>query len=785
MKFDDMYGALQRADYQEILKCGRLDDTATRREFLTRRTVGKAPREPTYTFDSRDEYFATLSVEARITQELEERDQRKDFECTAMVQKLSRHNRPIFIAMLSKVKKETAQEIGKGDNAEISWKLPGDSTFKAGWKLKFNETIPGSRPDELVGTLEEGGILAKEGQKQKWGPLIFKVNIIPRHSRYVYIWDAQQRLQSPGRFGVIMDFLLAKDLEKNVRTFNIYHGLGDQNLVKDEVFQLNESQLKAINLARHAPAGFVLVQGGPGTGKTHFATEAVLPFFRDTKKHHLLLTSAGNRGADAMAEALYQRTKYLIGNGISPGAIVRLHSIKTEISIFLRPARMARYGTSDDPQISDQARGKHKDETTMLIEHFASTKFAEVDDDRVQHLHLALGTRMQQALGLQKDGTFTAPTKYPALEVLYKRYLRGEKWTAKDQTLLEEESEILARHTISNATAICSTVAGAMDINVTRAYGSLAELIVVDEAARIPEYDWWPLIAFYTNARCKLMIGDKNQLPPFIGQTQRDNPFKAQIGLSLQERIQKSCSDQNLEWSGFFRTQYRAVPQVAQVYNQAFYGGRISSGISLESRTLAKQIVGHNKKYYGGAHDRSVLFANLPEARNQQDHSSRYCDLSAAVILNILERLLKDGFGTTKMCSMAILVPYHAQRKRLKAAMAKMAIEFPATAHVVLETGDTVQGREFDVVLLDPVVTSSPGFLNKNRLNVLVSRARDGLYVVGNSDQWDRMLYEDSQPLKAIRRQLLEFGVTWTGDQTSRFYDPETFRCHRDAYDSD
>lgn len=52
-------------------------------------------------------------------------------------------------------------------------------------------------------------------------------------------------------------------------------------------------------------------------------------------------------------------------------------------------------------------------------------------------------------------------------------------------------------------------------------------------------------------------------------------------------------------------------------------------------------------------------------------------------------------------------------------------------AGIQLRTVDGFQGGEAPIVLLDLVITDHPGFVREpNRLNVTLTRARDGLIVV-------------------------------------------------------
>lgn len=51
---------------------------------------------------------------------------------------------------------------------------------------------------------------------------------------------------------------------------------------------------------------------------------------------------------------------------------------------------------------------------------------------------------------------------------------------------------------------------------------------------------------------------------------------------------------------------------------------------------------------------------------------------------------------------------------------------------------DGYQEYENNIIILDFVMTQTPGFLNEiNCLIVVLSRARDGLYILGNKEAWD------------------------------------------------
>jgi superfamily I DNA and/or RNA helicase len=204
-------------------------------------------------------------------------------------------------------------------------------------------------------------------------------------------------------------------------------------------------------------------------------------------------------------------------------------------------------------------------------------------------------------------------------------------------------------------------------------------------------------------------------------------------------------------------------------------------------RPIAQAILRHNHDQHGIQSE--VIFCDVKDAQeNKNRNGSKFCEAYVIAVLTILEKLLRDGFGKEpKACTMAILTPYQAEYKLLLRAKAEMKKVYATAEHVVVETIQKVQGVEYDIVIVDPVCVRQPGFLDKRILNVLFSRARSGLYVVGNHDTWSRMHRSDSYWLRAFARQLVQHKRPWPEDlKTSQFYDPVWAQSRRyDDNDSD
>ncbi|RYP92687.1 hypothetical protein DL770_001200 [Monosporascus sp. CRB-9-2] len=220
-----------------------------------------------------------------------------------------------------------------------------------------------------------------------------------------------------------------------------------------------------------------------------FLVRAVKPFFLDKESfHRILLTSAGNKGADSLAAALHKQLQGLHKESSSRkhAYVIRLYSIKTEREIFLADARASRRKKLNPKSemmpgpTLPHSQQETRDVITTHFHTYAKEKLEGVDDERVQNIELALGTRMKQMAGIQRDDNVRIIQDESFLH-LYSRFSDEDDFNPKEMEEFEQ-----------------------------------AELIVVDEAARVPEYQWWSLLVFYPNAVGKIMVGDSDQLLPYV-----------------------------------------------------------------------------------------------------------------------------------------------------------------------------------------------------------------------------------------------------------------------------
>ncbi|KAL4862437.1 P-loop containing nucleoside triphosphate hydrolase protein [Aspergillus spectabilis] len=107
--------------------------------------------------------------------------------------------------------------------------------------------------------------------------------------------------------------------------------------------------------------------------------------------------------------------------------------------------------------------------------------------------------------------------------------------------------------------------------------------------------------------------------------------------------------------------------------------------------------------------------------------------MTCALVMHIMRQ------GVYGRNDIAVLTPYSGQLQRLHAAFQEDSL-IPVGENLRIATVDSFQGEEAKVVIISLVRSNSSkevGFLkNPNRINVLLSRAQHGMYLIGNSDTY-------------------------------------------------
>ncbi|KAG5650471.1 hypothetical protein H0H81_012134 [Sphagnurus paluster] len=239
------------------------------------------------------------------------------------------------------------------------------------------------------------------------------------------------------------------------------------------------------------------------------------------------------------------------------------------------------------------------------------------------------------------------------------------------------------------------------------------------------------------------LIGDHKQLPPVIRSAEAQ---ALGLGLSLFERL----TQEGVVPSVMLDTQYRMHPAISrfpssEFYDHALQDGTVDGAGNAHSR-LSPPASQHLKTNSTTGHHPSVIFIDHTGAESMKERSRVNID-EAHIVASIVEDLLLNN-PQLSGGDIGIIAPYVAQISlltRLFNRDAKYCERFRAVlgdqramqlANVEIKTVDGFEGREKDVIIFSTVRNNPGGYIgflaDRRRLNVGLTRARRGLFVVGN-----------------------------------------------------
>lgn len=279
------------------------------------------------------------------------------------------------------------------------------------------------------------------------------------------------------------------------------------------------------------------------------------------------------------------------------------------------------------------------------------------------------------------------------------------------------------------------------------------------------------LTALLPSVEHGILIGDHLQLRPQIQNydLQSTNPRGQQYSLdmSLFERLVQPPHDTDLRVPySILETQRRMHPSIAELVRSTLYPALKDA----ETVTNYPGVVGMKKRLFWFHHERLEGKAQSNDALSTSHTNDFEVEMTAALVSHLSQQ------GAYAQGDIAVLTPYLGQLHRLRRRMESMfdicvnerdleeldalqadGAEVPVARTSLLSktsrvskttllksvrvaTVDNFQGEEAKVIVIS-LVRSNPqsncGFLRtSNRINVLLSRAQHGMYIIGNSDTY-------------------------------------------------
>ncbi|KAK8113593.1 nonsense transcript regulator [Apiospora sp. TS-2023a] len=308
-----------------------------------------------------------------------------------------------------------------------------------------------------------------------------------------------------------------------------------------------------------------------------------------------------------------------------------------------------------------------------------------------------------------------------------------------------------------------------------------------DEAGRATEAAGLASFAFFPEAIFRALSGDAKQPHAMIfsgaGKPEDKvkkgeivNQFVRQLETSILERMGEGrCPVSNLRITHRMRGGLETFP------SQQFYEGKMESAHNDFTDEFYR--VRHFLGRYGRGVAGPVLMLNM-QSYEDQDGTSYLNHTNAGFVVRAVVNAFKQDLcaihptETTpgKRARIVIISPYDAQRQLYNELLSRVSDAEFVRDLVDVRTIPHVQGHEGELVFFDTVRTSRLGFLGEpENANVCLTRAKYGLFVIGDLDCWKGA---SAGPFPEWESYLRECGAV-RGYKEANFA-VDCARCHQD-----
>ncbi|OCK91701.1 uncharacterized protein K441DRAFT_679416 [Cenococcum geophilum 1.58] len=466
----------------------------------------------------------------------------------------------------------------------------------------------------------------------------------------------------------------------------------------------------------------------------------------------ILLVAVQNETVDELfdrAQAVFP--SYCAEIGTPTPITCRAHAFKSEAVIF-RQAKEANNRTEapylfNDGEASILAEWKNIRSSAHLIRQSylkeAITRYRGIRDSRVVKLqgsvaYFALEIAGQIPMRPEYQTKFDAKTR-AAWITKFQKLAEYEDRLA-DQTLTEEDNVTrnalitqLFDVTYAQIDVIVTTLSNAMDHGMASRFK--ANVIGLEEAGRVRECELWGLFSLYHTAKVRLFIGDSKQLPPILFAPTEYDGFSSQGSLALILRLRIA----GLESPRLWRTERYSHPLFIKVLDVIYGENRI---VASDTALMRQGYRAHFLDFVHTVLDAQhpiVLFDILGAKAQVNKAMSKYNRVGCVVSMHCITTLLRKGVPGREI---TYITPYKGQLQLAGFAREDAARRFPNIAphleQVQFSTVDSYMGKENSIAIVDAVVSGNIGFLGLvGRVTVMVSRARDGMAIIMNAENFN------------------------------------------------
>ncbi|KAG6147076.1 hypothetical protein E4U28_007793 [Claviceps purpurea] len=555
--------------------------------------------------------------------------------------------------------------------------------------------------------------------------------------------------------------------------------------VGGSTYKLDEAQRDA--LVNALGSAVSLIQGPPGTGKSFIGALAVRILLSQEKPLRILVLSYTNHALDQFLDEL-------IHIGVNPGIMTRLgskasasvESISTEVQF--KNSGMRR--TNGIHARLSLLKGEMEELRQSTDMDFKQWKARPTLEDVLEHLEFNGEDHLFHTAFKPDEGGQELPPDY-----LICRWVHGEGpgdlaknmspksasiWSmsrANRSSLVErwmtsvreDRRECLARNVKDTNTLQieidrlvnearcdfvrtkqvigCTTTAAAKYPGIIKAAN--VDCVIVEEAGEILEAHI--LAALSPNVEQLILIGDHKQLRPkcknYGLSVEKDDGYD--LNRSMFERLILNKYPHIV-----LRNQHRMDPAISQLVRKLTYPDLLDDFETLErpqTRGLTSKVM-----FVNHDHPEDPVNVRLKDRQGEEANASKQNEFEARMVLQTVKYLGQQGYRTDDI---VVLTPYLGQLRLLRDMLARendpllsdldsnelvragLLTEAAAKvgkSPIRISTIDNYQGEESDIVIASLTRSNGKGDIGfmkaPQRLNVLLSRARNCLIMYGNMD---------------------------------------------------
>ncbi len=291
---------------------------------------------------------------------------------------------------------------------------------------------------------------------------------------------------------------------------------------------------------------------------------------------------------------------------------------------------------------------------------------------------------------------------------------------------------------VIGATTTTSAIAGKKGLEVLEGY----DWLIIDEVSKCPITEVLRYLPYVSKI---IMVGDDYQLAPLLEFNKEDVKHLPSYNEDKYEKLQQiyeqSVFADTLEKARkcdrlvILNENYRSVKDVLACYNVLYDNTLVG-----KREIVNPNVVQINSKVIDN--NKNVFFIEVLNGKEAMDGTSRFNLEELEATKEILKMLMKEIVNPFQV-SVAAIFPYGAQISKFHKNNITLINEAKKLFKTFdIDTVDAFQGKEADIVLLNTVVADSSkrNFLNDfRRINVSMSRAKDKLFIFGNSHVLSRI----------------------------------------------